>query len=228
MVGRAVCTGGTQVLLITGMPRSATSFVQKFFTFAHQSGDERRFVPDQELPDDDFFLKYIKKKYGEGSLYEDWTISRWFHRDRLNLIPSAVAVLNERWGSWGEPVLKHLLFVLSQGHEYLSLFSHVIVTFCDVDGRWVESIDNHVGIETLLERHSQLFQADDIWGIGSNWHEACWKTGEYCLSSGITVSMIPFGGKEEFVSAMCGLGYDQELVERYWSTRWQGSRFHGH
>jgi hypothetical protein len=205
------------------MPRSGTSFTQKFFNFAYQAGDQRYFAPDQELSEDDFFLKYTKKKYGEGSLYEDWVISRALHEGRRSAIPEAVSSLYDRWASWGEPVLKHLWFVLTKKH--LDLFSHVIITYCDVDERWEKSVESQVEVGPWVDRHRKLFQANDVLGIGRRWNRLCWESWQYCKFVGKPASVISFGSEEQFVSAMCKLGYDQKLAEGYWSAQWQGSRF---
>ncbi len=220
----ALCGGPCWVILITGMPRSGTTFVYKIFDQFGQSMNPKAWCREYEPT--------VTSPWGTD---ESEAISMAMNSgvNGRNLV-SLFNILGLVWKNQmdGELVYKAPQAVFFP-KEIMSAFSTVIVCRRDIKG-WIESARSVGGVMThirkiddrawLVPHRQKIVKAKDrLEALGFVWRSATdhliRELDNREVGKGFT---LDFGDKENFVCVMHGVGLSKDKASNVWGKLFMG------
>jgi len=204
------------MILVTGMPRTGTSFLQRAIThcigpikvkkvpkfFSLREAGALAYLAQQGLRDEMVTcLEIIEKIYSKGKI---------------------------------EPVFKHPY--MSFFPDQCMFFSKVIIAYDDVSDRWMKSAESW-NVQRFTEPKFNLNNLIDVIEdestpvqkrlrvIGDIWKEKCFDLQHFLLANQKEVYLCKFDCRDDYDHACKSLNLPVEKYKAYWEDNWRGSRF---
>ena len=198
------------MMLITGMPRSGTSFMQTVFShYGH--------LMDPPL--------FTRMNFSPGEIYnlsEPAVLGRLCHTPGgKQKFLEAMKLIESYWRSPDELIIKlpQMCFYPAVCKE----FTKIIVCVSPVDERFLKSAKDHRigGWFRANPKFIKNLARRDLHGLGTAWSDAAHFL--HNADPGRSDLMV-FGSKNDFDRIM-SVYLDQKIIDEAWATHWRGSRF---